>query len=875
MSIGLLLRSLHHPIVRRYRWQFSPRYWAWRQRWRTAVLHFRRTRYKWRETHRVTRESASILAGILVTIRVHAFLAIVLVALATMLDMAVLDPDAGLWRRVPEPGILRDVLSRLQEATPDAEARSNMYGTAAGVAGVFLGLYFTAVSVVASTTYARLPEDVRRLLTREKVGNLYIGAVSVLAAVALSFLALQAVGYNPGLVSLALTAGLAVVAVLSFVVLGQRTFHFFDPARLVEPVAYDLYQLMHAVTSDGVHWNDPAFQQHYQQKAMRLLTTYHQVIAVTLQEAGTPGATAARLADRLLTLLEAYGTLKPRIPRDSRWYLRTLEHRAWATASASELELAEAMAMPLRPREVPDWLWVEVRIGRILGDISRALADRGQWEDLATIADRVQDTFHALGMQFAVDEALQVLRWLRPTLFDQARKAVVPSPGARVSEEVRAALAVVDCCGLALLQILLGLSQRLQEMRVEAVAERVDEIPWERPGEIYRRAVPLTVVEQFEAIHAGLEFEHAVEGRSLTPPWYLRQRAALGFAEFLAASVPALMHEFRATFGDGVRVMLADGQSLAAGQFLVRGLEVSEKLPRHLDSIQGFAEALLRLRRTDDDPWPDIDWAGLRKEVHQLRTELAQAMVRAAPELASWPAGPELPDYFGFCSTTLARTCHAALVERQPQLFQAIFPPFVDVAIQAYERTREHLQGEDPVKLFLLMTDPLVDLLELSGYALIYGDLDGQPYFQTVTAAWDRALDSQSDPAEACKWIAQVLRNRDDLLWPTPRDIVRSSWSRQLQARLRAAGLASEVLDPYPTEAGQRHPSPVVRICARRAWTSPELADLFVIRYLRQRPGCSDIPLTRRGEDLAESLEREEAKQDNVAEADGEPSALP
>jgi hypothetical protein len=59
-------------------------------------------------------------------------------------------------------------------------AYGNLFSSLAQIAGVFLGLYFTAVSVVASTVYARVQGDVRSLLLRDKVGNHYIGIVASL-----------------------------------------------------------------------------------------------------------------------------------------------------------------------------------------------------------------------------------------------------------------------------------------------------------------------------------------------------------------------------------------------------------------------------------------------------------------------------------------------------------------------------------------------------------------------------------------------------------------------------------------------------------------------------------------------------------------------
>ncbi|MCG8407976.1 MAG: hypothetical protein MI923_22490 [Phycisphaerales bacterium] len=63
---------------------------------------------------------------------------------------------------------------------PDFGIYSTYFATLAGIAGVFLGLYFTAVSVVAGTGYAKASPILRDLLLRDKVGNVYVKFVMIL-----------------------------------------------------------------------------------------------------------------------------------------------------------------------------------------------------------------------------------------------------------------------------------------------------------------------------------------------------------------------------------------------------------------------------------------------------------------------------------------------------------------------------------------------------------------------------------------------------------------------------------------------------------------------------------------------------------------------
>jgi hypothetical protein len=70
--------------------------------------------------------------------------------------------------------------------TPGAHAI--LLEAVAAVSGVFLALYFTAVSTVAASVYVNVPHDIRALIVRDRLGNLYVPGVAF--TIALSVLLL-------------------------------------------------------------------------------------------------------------------------------------------------------------------------------------------------------------------------------------------------------------------------------------------------------------------------------------------------------------------------------------------------------------------------------------------------------------------------------------------------------------------------------------------------------------------------------------------------------------------------------------------------------------------------------------------------------------
>ena len=178
---GTIKRWLHSKPQRLYGWQFSPYYWKLISGWQRIKFTFETRFFTMKSRTRDQRESFSIFRGISRAIVGPALFAIVFIIV-----LAAINYFLSTYVTTSRLQFLPDL---------DQETSKNLLGVVAQVAGVFLALYFTAVSVVASTVYARVPGEIRELLTKEKVGNLYIQIVALTVAVAILLLGKSAFGF--------------------------------------------------------------------------------------------------------------------------------------------------------------------------------------------------------------------------------------------------------------------------------------------------------------------------------------------------------------------------------------------------------------------------------------------------------------------------------------------------------------------------------------------------------------------------------------------------------------------------------------------------------------------------------------------------------
>jgi hypothetical protein len=234
-----------------YERQSSRRYWKWLAAWRRSGFRVANRDYAFRRQLHDQRESFSAVRGILRTIIPQVALAAAAVTILAILEQRILRPwgviDWLLLRLTGQSGSTG--AGGIGAAMLNAASYDYILSTLAQVAGVFIALYFTAVSLVASTVYAQVPSDIRGMVVEEKLTDVYVRIVAFLGATSTLLLASNVIGFPLSLLNLALVALTGLFSIFGFLVIGKRVFHFFDPTQLTWDVLSQLLDCVKAAPS--------------------------------------------------------------------------------------------------------------------------------------------------------------------------------------------------------------------------------------------------------------------------------------------------------------------------------------------------------------------------------------------------------------------------------------------------------------------------------------------------------------------------------------------------------------------------------------------------------------------------------------------------
>ncbi len=218
------------------------------------------------------------------------------------------------------------------------------------------------------------------------------------------------------------------------------------------------------------------------------------------------------------------------------------------------------------------------------------------------------------------------------------------------------------------------------------------------------------------------------------------------------------------------------------------------------------------------------------------------------------------------------------MAEGKDELFAQVFPPLFDAALSAHDRLREQLRDRDKTTALLFATEPVADLFELSGYAIIYGELDtNKGYWEVVKPLWEEYFANHPDPARISGYFNSVVGYREArFVAISPRDLVRASWKQDLERRLRERDLIQDELPFYPARGDDsKHPSELIRVLTRGRYMFQDPHDVFLAVYFSNHTGFDHLELPSKAESLADKVygkpedrsKREADEEDPPAEA--------
>ena len=748
-------------------------------------------------------------------------LAPLLIAVGLAVAMAFLDPAA------------RSTAERLSWPAPDPGAYDVLLQAVAGVTGVFLALYFTAVSTVAASVYVNVPHDIRSLIVRDRVGGIYVTGTAFTTALSVTLLIAHTLTSATYELAPPIIGIFTAFSIFAFIRLGQRAFYLADPTRLGGAIVSEFFVWFQRATPQGWRWRDAAFQEHYRARAVQAVTSLKSLIAIADDQPHLRGSSVRQLCSQVSTMLTTYLQHRDRVPTSSRWFGQRYEHKEWYLADSTELDMATATATQLQPKVVPHVDWVESNLLPALESVVRSAVENKDLEEAFHVLSRLDPVLAGMSRRLEVRSATAHINDLTNSILEGFSQ----QSDARELARTVGAVALFDALAMLPLAVELGLHRYLTES--PAPQDRIPRVEVLERAELpYQCDLPRPVVETIEAMQAATKFERAVRAPAVsqTPNWYVNEIVKNSYETRLKDQVTATIDLLTSWFPQTASRLTDAGLSGPHAAVIVRGLETCWKLEGHLQHWQAIVSAIRPEPTRVDVVRPRWEWEALERGVAELRRDLLHRLTTVVSMHGLEAHDSSLPDYMGGAIHWMGETCMEALIENDDELFADLFPTYFVGLLLVVNGIQGQILNWHPSIAVTAVAEPVMDLLELSGFAYVFSEMHGNPHlWNACRSPWEAYL-SDTAGANRLKLIANMHQHQRNLFAITSRALVRTRWEMAANRALSAVRRTEP--RSWHDDGEVEHSSRLIRRIAPRPGDlgSPfHASDIFAVSYLAQR----------------------------------------
>jgi hypothetical protein len=471
---------------------------------------------------------------------------------------------------------------------PDSANYVGWLSTVAQIGGVFIALYFTAVTAAASAIYAQVPNNIRDLLARERVGNIYIRYLTLATFIPLCLIALHLVGLEPLRLAVPLMVLMSGTGIIAFAALGRRAFNLFDPTRLAGSLFWELGRWLSQVSAGGFRWQDRSFQNHAHRQARAATETLETLADLAATHANLDSAPLLDLSVSILVFLAEYQVRKLRIPTDSLWFEQKYEHKPWYMTEGSTTTMAHRTGVFLSPTAVPEYNWLETQLETIPLRCFELNAARKRLDNVRDLLTGIDAYVAALAANGNVRSSTSLVRKVQE-LYEQTYSGGEKA-GSKKQEEMRDVGLADAICSLHL-RSLLAYRMALEKQTTDVTTERLRRVRWLERESLYRSGFLGNELRQLEWLFPRIEMEIGAEGSMQTPVWYCRDLLLKSQSDDLGQSVEAVLEIGSELMAWSARLVKA-GRVWQSAALLSRHLEYLSKLDYHVAYFAVRAEQL-------------------------------------------------------------------------------------------------------------------------------------------------------------------------------------------------------------------------------------------------------------------------------------------
>lgn len=666
---------------------------------------------------------------------------------------------------------LFDLLSL--KITYDNGSVSGLLGSVSSVAGMLLGLYFTAVSIGVG----QLPiPNIRNLVIRERFGTKYIRYLTILTL--FSFL----LWFKSALIGEVTTLSLTTLVIFSlyliagFYPLGMRSFSLAEPAMLSEPLFSEIFLIFERLKKRGLFSNYGPIEDYYRRVVKTKISIIHQVMKLAIEKGDRGIDDTKYITNRLVAVLIDYRTFKQNITTESKWFDVVLKHANWLYPDVTKEQLLHNLGVISQPQTAPDKEWLENDVIAVIDECLHSYEHNKSISGLISLVAVLRPYLNELVLKWDLKQATAHYNLLETAIkpvFDQTE----------INIESR--LQLLEILGLCRIDILIHALKCITDFNVDVT---ITDLAFHVFGKnkIPKNGVPDSVRLVIDQLSKMLRFEFAVEDKLVSPEWYIKQLIAREYTTEIKRVFSSLVDFVE----KNPALVKTVEEALMVALRKQRELELTTRLEGIRASFYKKVEELRLFNRISDIEIVPMADDFERNRLEELRIVQLDSLADVLVPLYRTTRDDSIPDFFGICFRQLVQELFNRLKSGNVSGFKEIFHKVFIGAFLAKDRLALELDGNaDQMAKVRIAFEPIVDMLHLSGYAVAFSDLhDNSEFSKLVFTLWENlsnVMSNMETPQKVLEFIIKVLglQKADFRMMAT--SFLRFDWKQRFEEQLR------------------------------------------------------------------------------------------
>ena len=748
----------------------------------------------------------------------------------------------------------------------NVDSYDNLLIAVASITGIFLSLYFTGLNTVIGSLYAKSPYPVRNLFIQERIGSFSVKFIIWLTLVSLGSLLLGVTWDIRSKLTVIVIVVSGCFSILFFAQLGKRAFYFFDPTGFSRQLLSELDRWSRQASSKGTLFTNPAFQYYYHRKGNLVLDGFIGLNKVALSEDHLKEEALSNLIGSVISTYSRYLYIKKRIPTKSRWFTYINKYKDWYLPSDYYIHIAAYAKAELIPSIEPDHYWLENGFENIEVSALKASVNSEFPNTTSKILADIFSQFIELGRSGEIQQALLFHSKIELSIRAKLENNLPTIAELQLDQnDAIQTIGILEVLCSYLVTLVAGFFSSFDSLDPSSFSIKIERQNWTRSDSPYALGLPFSILPDIEDISEKLIFEYQVEGKFITPDWYISELIARKISLYLVETMSSLLTQGIKFFLNWINAFEENHQTIKTIVVIDRGMEFSEKLKTMAISGNQLIQNLYKLKSID------LTWGVWKhdeklSEIEQFNKELITRLASHLPELSMLKRTDKIPDYFGKSLVIIGNECFRSLDTNDHMYFEAIFQKYFIGCLFIYENLRKTTVDWNLRGRLIALSEPFTDLFDMSGYSLLYSELHQNPLlWKTCMSVWDRFINGE-DSKGLISTMGALYTYRQDSFGITERDNIRTQWKMEFVHQLRS--LPKKYIEEGGFIGGftvPDHPSEIISVVAGHdeiMMLSYSPDEIFIDLYLNKQTVAKDIEFKLRNP-ITEIISRRRNRKSN------------